>query len=188
MAEHTLPLRTERLLLRPFVDDDLEAFHGMFGRAEVARYLYWEPRTLDESREALERVKAMTSFEAEAPGIRLAAVLPESGTVVGDVSLRRVSEVHRQGEVGYVIHPDHQGLGYATEATAALIDVGFRDIGLHRIRASADARNVASIRVMEHLGMRREALFVESEFVKGEWTDEVVCAILATEWQRARPA
>ena len=188
MTEPNLPLRTDRLLLRPFVDADLDAFHAMFGRAEVVRYLYWDPRTLDESREMLERVKAMTSFEGESPGIRLAAVLPESGTVVGDVSLRRLSEVHRQGEVGYVIHPDHQGRGYATEATAALVDVGFRDIGLHRIRASADARNAASIKVMEHLGMRREALFVESEFVKGEWTDEVVYAILATDWQRSKPA
>lgn len=187
MSEPTLPLRTDRLLLRPFADDDLDAFHAMFGRAEVVRYLYWEPRTLDESREALERVKTMISFEGKGPGIRLAAVLPESGTVVGDVSLRRVSdEVHRQGEVGYVIHPDHQGRGYATEATAAMIEIGFRDIGMHRIRATADARNAASVRVMEHLGMRREAHFVESEFVKGEWTDEVVYAILATEWRARR--
>lgn len=183
MPDPTLPMRTERLLLRPFTDDDLDAFHAMFSSKEVVRYLYWEPRTLDESREALERVKRMISFEGDAPGIRLAAVLPESGTVVGDISLRRVSEEHRQGEVGYVIHPDHQGRGYATEGTAALIEVGFRDLGMHRIRASADARNAGSIRVMEHLGMRREALFVENEFVKGEWGNEVVYAILASEWK-----
>lgn len=183
MPDPTLPLRTGRLLLRPFVDEDLDAFHAMFSSKEVVRYLYWEPRTLDESREALERVKTMTSFEGDAPGIRLAAVLPESGTVVGDISLRKVTEEHRQGEVGYVIHPDHQGRGYATEGTAALIEVGFRDLGMHRIRASADARNLGSVRVMEHLGMRREALFVENEFVKGEWSSEVVYAILASEWQ-----
>lgn len=183
MPDPTFPLRTERLLLRPFTDDDLDALHAMFGQEEVVRYLYWEPRTIDEAREMLERIKMMTSLDAEEHGIRLAAVLPDSGTVVGDISLRLVSEEHRQGEIGYVIHPDHQGLGYATEAAAALMGLGFRDLGLHRIRAGADARNVGSIRVMKHLGMRREALFAENEFIKGEWTNEVVYAILASEWQ-----
>lgn len=182
MPDPTFPLRTERLLLRPFTDEDLDALHAMFGREDVVRYLYWTPRTIDETREMLERIKPMTSLDAEGHGIRLAAVLLESGTVVGDISLRLVSEEHSQGEIGYVIHPDHKGRGYATEGAAALISLGFEELGLHRIRASADARNVGSVRVMEHLGMRREALFTENEFVKGEWSNEVVYAILASEW------
>jgi RimJ/RimL family protein N-acetyltransferase len=183
MPRLSLPLRTERLLLRPFTDPDLDAMHDMHSREEVTRYLYWGPRSREEVAVMLERIKKMTSLDGEGRAVRLAAVLPESGALVGDISLRLVSQEHRQGEIGFVTHPDHQGHGYATEGAAALIDLGFRELGLHRIVGSADARNIGSARVMEHLGMRREALFRENELVKGEWTDEVIYAILAAEWQ-----
>lgn len=185
MSEPTVPLRSERLLLRPFVDDDLDAFHAMFGSEDVARYLPWEPRTREQSIEMLERVKALTSFDADGHGIRLAAVLPDSGAVIGDISLNNTSRVHRQGEIGFVIHPEHQRQGYATEACTALVSLGFEELGLHRIMGRADPRNAGSVGVMERLGMRREALFRENELIKGEWCDEVVYAILAAEW-RAR--
>jgi len=130
----------------------------------------------------LDRIKPLISFGAEGHGIRLAAVLPQSGVAVGDISLWLVSREHRQGEIGFVVHPDHQGHGYATEGAAALVELGFRQFDLHRIVGSADARNIGSARVMEHLGMRREALFRENELVKGEWSNEVIYALLATEW------
>jgi RimJ/RimL family protein N-acetyltransferase len=66
-----------------------------------------------------------------------------------------------------------------------LLRIGFEEAGLHRITANADARNAASVRVMEKIGMRREAHFVQGSFEKGEWVDEVEYAILAAEW-RAR--
>jgi len=81
------------------------------------------------------------------------------------------------------MHPDHRGHGYATEAAAAMLGLGFEGLGLHRIVGRLDARNDASARVLERLGMRREAHFVENEFVKGEWCDELVYAMLASEWQ-----
>jgi RimJ/RimL family protein N-acetyltransferase len=183
MATITFPLRTERLLLRPFTDEDLGALHDMQSRVEVVRYLYWGPRSRDQVGEMLERIKKLTSLDEEGHAVRLAVVLPESGAVVGDVSLRRVNEEHDQGEIGFVIHPDHQGHGYATEACVLLLEMGFRRLGLHRIIGRADARNVGSVRVMERLGMRREAHFLENELIKGEWGDEVVYAILAAEWQ-----
>jgi RimJ/RimL family protein N-acetyltransferase len=131
----------------------------------------------------LARIQKLTSFDAERHAIRLAACLPESGAVIGDISLNLVSRVHRQGEIGFVIHPDHQGRGYATEACSALMRLGFAELGLHRIIGRADARNIGSARVMEHLGMRKEAYLRENEFIKDEWTDEVMYAILAAEWQ-----
>ena len=183
MARVSLPLRTERLLLRPFTDDDLDVLLDIQSREEVTRYLYWGPRSREEVAEMLERIKKMMSFDAEGHGIRLAAVLPESGVLVGDISLRLVSREHQQGEIGFVVHPDHQGHGYATEGAAALVELGFRQLGLHRIVGSADARNIGSVRVMERLGMCREAFFAENELVKGEWTSEVIYAILGSEWE-----
>jgi RimJ/RimL family protein N-acetyltransferase len=83
------------------------------------------------------------------------------------------------------VHPDHQGLGYATEMARPLLRIAFEDLGLHRVTGALDARNAASARVLEKLGMRREAHLVENAFVKGEWQSELIYAILATEWRAA---
>ncbi|MEK6191340.1 MAG: GNAT family protein [Chloroflexota bacterium] len=186
MPHVIFPVQTERLLLRPFDDGDLDALHAMQSREDVTRYLYWGPRTLDEVRVQLERLKRMTLIEDGSDALRLAAVVRESDVLIGDVSLHSVNREHLQAELGFIVHPDYHGQGYATEATAEMLRIGFEDLGLHRIYGSCDARNAASARVMERLGMRREAHFRETEFVKGEWCDEFVYAILATEWAASR--
>ncbi len=93
-----------------------------------------------------------------------------------------VSEEHRTGEIGFVVKPAEQGRGYATEMAAEMMRLGFEDLGLRRVIGRLDARNTASARVLEHLGMRREALLVENEWVKGEWCSELDYALLADEW------
>ncbi len=180
MLQPDFPLRTDRLLLRPFEDGDLDAVYAMQSREDVTRYLPWVPRSRAEVAIVLSKLKTMTAIDV---GLRLAGTMPESGTVIGDFSLWRHSVEHRTGEIGYVTHPDHQGHGYATEAAREMLRLGFAVMGLHRIVASADARNAASIRVMEHLGMRLEARFRENELIRGEWTDEVVYAMLEHEWR-----
>lgn len=181
------PLQTERLLLRPFVDADLDALCVIDGDPTTARYLYSAPRSRAEVRVSLARRRKMTSIEREGDAIRLAAVLRDDGTLVGDVSLHYRSREHRMAEIGFVLHPEHHGRGYAFEAVSALVGLGFESLGLHRIIGRCDPRNVPSARLMERLGMRLEATFRESEFIKGEWCDELVYAMLAEEWRRALP-
>ena len=178
----TFPLATERLLLRPFTDADADALFVMYGPPDVSRYLYTEPRTRDEIPEMLERAKQLSAIDAH-DGLRLAAVLKASGEVVGDLSLWRVSREHRQGEVGYVFDPAHQGHGYATEAVREMLRIGFEEVGFHRIVGRLDARNAASAAVLERVGMRREAHLRENDFIKGEWADELIYAMLASEWE-----
>ena len=96
--------------------------------------------------------------------------------------LRIVAPAHRGGELGFIFHPDHSGRGYAIEAARVVLDVAFGEFGLHRVTGSCDARNLASARLMERLGMRREAHFRSNEYVKDEWCDELVYAILREEW------
>jgi RimJ/RimL family protein N-acetyltransferase len=177
------PLMTERLMLRPFTDDDLDALHDLHGRPEVTRFLYWDPISRDDARRMLKRRMKSTQIEKEGDAIQLAMVLPESGSVIGHVNLQLVSRTHRLGEIGFVLHPDHAGRGYASEASLVLLRLGFEELGLHRIIGRCDARNNASARLMERLGMRREAHLRENEFIKGEWTDELIYAMLASEWQ-----
>jgi RimJ/RimL family protein N-acetyltransferase len=182
---HDYSLATERLLLRPYAESDFDALLAIESRADVARWLYWEPRDAEAVREKLARKLAEASLEADGDGISFAAVLATSGEMIGACSMHLVSAEHRQGEIGYTFHPDHHGRGYATEAARALLGFGFEECGLHRIIGRLEPRNEASARVLERLGMRREAHLVENEWVKGEWQSEAVYAVLDREWRAA---
>jgi RimJ/RimL family protein N-acetyltransferase len=175
-------IRTERLELRPFTPDDFEALHAMFGDASVARYLDHGPLSRQEVRQLLERISPLTGIDEERNGLRLAVELRASGEVIGDVSLWRTSAEHNQAEIGFVLHPQHQGRGYAVESMRELLRLGFEEAGFHRIVGRCDAENVASAALMERLGMRREAHFRQNELIKGAWSDGLVYAMLASEW------
>jgi RimJ/RimL family protein N-acetyltransferase len=170
-------IETERLRLRLPVAEDLAALHAIQSREDVTRWLYWGPRTLDDVREVLEGLLARPS----AAGPWLAVERLSGGGVIGTVSLM-VGE-HRQGEIGFTVHPDHQGHGFATEAARALLRIAFEDYDLHRVYGRLEPRNVASARVLEKLGMRREALLLENEWVRGEWQSEAIYALLDREWR-----
>ena len=185
MVEPQFPLETERLQLRPFEPGDLDELTTIQSREDVSRYLYWRPRTRAEVLEDLQRRYAWTSLKAEGDALRLAVRRKGSDALLGDVCLIWVSEIHGQGEVGFVMHPAHHGQGYAGEAAGEMLRIGFEQLGLHRIVGRCDARNTASSRLMERLGMRREAHLVQNELVKGEWCDELVYAMLCEEWRTA---
>jgi RimJ/RimL family protein N-acetyltransferase len=175
---------TARLLLRPYTMADLDDLADIRRRPEVMRYLYQDVQGRDEVAEVLHRrATTQTALRSEGDGLVLAAELREAGRVIGDVSMRWVSETHRQGEIGFTFHPDYHGKGYASEAARAMLRLGFEEAGFHRVEGRCDARNDASARLMERLGMRREAHLVENEWFKGEWGSELVYAILDREWK-----
>jgi RimJ/RimL family protein N-acetyltransferase len=182
----TYPIETERLLLRPLRPSDADAVFAYQSRADVVRYIPYDARTLEEVQQRLsapDRVRS--TLEEAGQAILLAVVRRADDVLVGDVMLAWTSAEHRTGEIGYVFDPVQHGHGYATEAAAALLRLGFEDLDLHRIVARVDARNDASAAVLRRLGMRQEAHLVENEWFKGEWTDELDFAILAGEWHQA---
>jgi RimJ/RimL family protein N-acetyltransferase len=181
----TAPLATERLHLRPYTPLDLAPLYAMRSNAGVARFLYWEPQTEAEVRKTLARKIESTAVCDEGDVLALAAEHRATGDVVADVILHWLSREHRLAEIGYITHPAHTGRGYATEAVRPLLAIAFDELGLHRVIGRTEARNVASARVMEKLGMRLEARLVENELVKGEWQSELVYAILDREWREA---
>lgn len=150
---------------------------------EVARYLYQGPLSEEETRSRLERNMGLTACAAEGDWLSAAAVERATGLTVGDVAFHWVSERDRTAEVGFVFDPRHQGKGFATEAAGALLDWAFGSAGFHRVIGRTEARNTASARVLEKLGMRLEAHLVENEWVKDEWQSELVYAILDREWR-----
>lgn len=178
------------MVLRPFESEDLDVLHAIRSREDVNRYLYGRPMSREETAAKLsERIERRSTLAEPGDTLLLAVTLREpggeAGEVIGDVNLHWEPGEHRQAEVGYVLHPDHAGQGFATEATRPLITLAFAELGVHRVCGRLDGRNAASARVLEKLGMRREAHLRENEYVKGEWTDEVVYGVLAREWEHA---
>lgn len=188
MALHpAYPIRTSRLVLRPFTEGDLDDLYAYQSRPDVTRHLLYDARGRDEVGGALKRKVGESTLDREGDVLSLAVEWPDVSRVVGDVNLFWLSSTHRQGEVGYVFNPDFHGRGLATEAAAEVLRLAFDGLGLHRVIGRCDACNDASARLMTRLGMRQEAHFVHNEVFKGEWGDELVYAILADEWrERAR--
>jgi len=181
------PVTTERLRLRPFVRGDVDAVFAYRSRDDVALYLFDIGLSREDCVLAIQQRIVEVALEAEGDKIILAVELIETGTVIGELSLIWRSVEDRQAEVGWIFNPDHHGRGYATEAARALVDLAFRQGGMHRVMARCDARNVSSMRLMERLGMRREAHFREHMQFKGRWDEEFIYAILDREWQGGVP-
>jgi RimJ/RimL family protein N-acetyltransferase len=188
MFEPEYPIRTARLLLRPYAPGDVDALYAYQRLAEVHRYLYTEPRTRPEVEDLVAQRAGVGALTEAGTALTLVAELADTGDLVGDCVLFWHSQEHQQGEVGYVFNPAYHGRGLATETVGALLRLGFDGLGLHRIAGRLDARNTASARVLERAGLRREAHLVENEFVKGEWTDEMIYAILRSEWDLRQAA
>jgi RimJ/RimL family protein N-acetyltransferase len=178
------PLETDRLTLRPFVEGDFDAVHAMRSSRDVVLYLYEEPFSPEQSRERLARMMAAPTWAKEGDWLSVAVVERSSGTTVGDLAFHWVSERDKTAEIGFVFDPRHQRQGFATEAAGALVEWAFTTADMHRVIGRTEARNAASARVLEKLGMRLEAHFVENEWVKNEWQSELVYSVLEHEWAR----
>lgn len=176
------PLRTQRLTLRPFLRGDVDAVFAYRRREDVARYLFDVALSKEECALAVQQRIGQVALEAEGDKIILAVELRQTGALIGEVSLISRSIDDRQAEAGWIFDPEYQGQGYATEAAEAIFDLAFGPGDMHRVAARCDVRNEPSWRLMERLGMRREAHFREHAIFKGEWDEEFVYAILRREW------
>lgn len=176
-------LETERLILRSFRPEDLDAFLAYRNDPLVALHQSWE---IPYSREqGLAFLAEMASIQPGDPGqwYQIAIELKRTGALIGDCVFCRLNEDVRQAEIGYSLAREHQGRGYASEAICRLLDYLFGELALHRVRAICDVENTASARLLERVGMRREGHFVESFWIKGRWSSEYWYAILRREWQ-----
>ncbi len=117
------PLRTERLVLRPWLPSDLDDFHRLRGDPDVARYLYDRPFSRAEAEARL--TTARSAIDACGQWMNVAVALAATDELVGDVGACWTSAVHREVEIGYTFFPEHRGRGYATEAAAAIVDLAF---------------------------------------------------------------
>jgi RimJ/RimL family protein N-acetyltransferase len=175
-------LETPRLILREFRADDFAALFEMESRPETARF---EPeRSADDVRKYLEDA-ALQALAQPRIHYRFAVTIRPDDCAGGLVGIARNIEMTRDWEIGWMVHPDAWGQGYASEAARRVVDFAFKELDAHRVVAFCDVENRASERVMQKLGMRHEATMRQTRLLRGEWRDELLYAILESEWAQS---
>lgn len=177
-----MQITTERLVLREFVADDWAAVLAYQSNPRYLRFYEWEGRTEQGVRDF---VGMFLGYQREEPRYRfqLAVTLREDGGLIGNCGVRLVAPGARVAEIGYELAPEHWGRGYATEAARAMAAFGFAELGLHRLQSYCVADNIASARVLEKIGMRREGHLREAQWYKGRWWDTLLYGMLEGEWR-----
>ena len=177
-----MEIRTERL--REFVCDDWRAVLDYQRDPRYLRYYPWTERTEADARAFVAMFQAWQIDEPRSR-FQLAIARLEDDRLIGNCGIRRKPGNDWEADIGYELSPDFWGLGFATEAARAIVDFGFRELGLRRISSWCIADNVASARVLERLGFQLEGRLRRNEYFKGRWWDTLLYGLLSYEWQPA---
>ena len=180
-ADVRMVIRTRRLSLRRFEEADGEALHDYLSRPEAVRFEPYGVQSLPQCVEEAGRRAHDPAFWA--------VCLPASGKLVGNLYFNAEEpRPWRTYELGYVLHPDHWGRGFGTEAARGLLGVAFAHWGVHRVVARCNPVNTASWRLLERCGFRREGhLIANASFAADDddnpiWQDTYLYGVLAAEW------
>jgi ribosomal-protein-alanine N-acetyltransferase len=173
-------LTTERLALRPIAAGDGPALFAIFSDPEVVRY--WSRGAWTELAQAEEMIAAAARDYADGSGLRYGIVITATGELVGVASLFAFNRDNRRCDIGYVLGSRHWGHGYVSEALVPVLEHAFGALGMNRIEADIDPRNIASSRVLEKLAFRREGYMPERWFVNGETADTAFYGLIKRYW------
>lgn len=173
-------IETERLLVRLFRESDFADLHEYLSNPAVYLFEPGAPITLEEA-------KVLAASRATSDDF-FAVVLKQNQKMIGHLYFAQLKPAEkRTWELGYIFHPSYQRKGYATEASAAITEYGFKALKAHRIMARCSPENPASWRLLERVGFVREGFFRKCGFVRKDdsgnpiWTD-------AYEYSKLAPA
>ncbi len=179
-----LSIETHRLHLRSFQESDIETFMRYRSDPDIAKYQGWDaPYSLTD---ATAFVREMQQKQPVQRGewYQIAIELKDTSEMIGDCAFHILAEDARQAEIAFTLARQHHGKEYATEAVTRLLDYLFGELALHRVRAICDVENVASMKLLERMRMRREGHFIENIWFKGKWGSEYWYGLLKTEWEQ----
>lgn len=185
MSSLSLPIETDRLILRTFERSDIDGLSAYHALPSVQRYVFSRTRDASETAGALNIMRGHVCLQRPGDTLTLAMLRKGDQALVGHVSLYWSDATAGQGEVRFCINPSYSGQGYSREALSALMDLAFDHFRIHRIFIRCDGRNHHSIKLLQQLGMRLEAHYREHALFQGEWDEELHFAILDREWQRS---
>lgn len=174
-------LKTNRLIIRPvIVDDSLDVFTYRSDR-ETNRFQGWIPETIEDVRMFIENIAKQ--IDVPHTWFQFVLVVKLTNMIIGDLGVHFFDAENRQVEIGCTLNKKFHRKGFATESLKRVIDFLFYDLHKHRIVTSIDPDNESSIRLVERLGFRKEAHFVESLFLNGRWVDDIIYALLERDWK-----
>jgi len=171
-------LKSKNLIIRAFEKKDLALFALYRSQAVVAKYQSWTNYTYQDAVELFESMD-YSAFGGEGEWYQLAISSLDSDELVGDLAIHFIDQA--QIEIGFTVCPSHQGKGVATEAVSRFLRYVFDELNKHRVIATTDVKNTASYRLLDKLGFRQEAHFIQNVFFKGAWGDEYQYALLRAE-------
>lgn len=174
-------IETDRLVIRDYTLDDIPVVHHLVQPVEIYQFQPWGPNT-EKDTENFVKTAIVQQSDDPRNSYELSVTDKKTGEVIGAIGVRVRSEVTRSGDLGYWIRKDRWGEGFATEATMGILHFGFENLGLNRIWATADPRNTGSLRVLEKAGMKKEGHLRQDIFVRGEFRDSILMAILKDEF------
>jgi RimJ/RimL family protein N-acetyltransferase len=174
-------LRTQRLLLRDLVLSDLDEIHAYASDPLVTRFTAFGPNTLADTRAFLER-SIVASAALPRRSYTFAVVEHGSGSLIGSCGMEQSDLTGRQYIFGYCLNRQWWSSGFGTEAAGALVQFGFEHLRAHRLWAHVFLGNVASEKILQKLGFRREGLALQSLFLRDAWHDILTFGQLQAEW------
>ncbi len=177
-----LEIITERLKLTPLIEADAKALYEYRSDPEVCKYQSFEPGELAAAIEFISELEHNT-FGIPDTWVQFGIRLRDSGRLIGDLGVHFIADKPKQVEIGFTLDSSHQGHGYATEAVERMLGYLFVTHEIHRVFASVDPRNERCISLLERVGMIKEAHFRRSMWFKGDWVDDLVFAILKSDWE-----
>ena len=169
--------------LRRLRESDLPVLVGYRSLPAVARYQSWDTAWGDEAARKLFAADRLMTHAVAGEWTQLIVEDVSSGEVCGDVGVHFVAEQPDTVEIGVTLSPAYQGRGAATQSLNSLLAWLFDQLGTHRVFGQADERNDPVRRLLDRLGFRHEATFVDADWFKDEWTSLCVYSMLEREWQ-----
>ena len=175
-----MKLETERLLMRPIKTGDRDEIFAYRRDKEINQYQGWIPETLEDVDVFIGKIS--NQINVPESWFQFVIIEQASRKIVGDLGIHFIDPENKQVEIGCTLNMCFQNRGYATEAVKRVIDYLFNELKKHRITTSIDPGNINSIRLVERIGFRKEAHFVESLFLNGKWVDDIIYALIEKEW------
>lgn len=177
-------IKTERLIIRLAEPEDAEAIFSYRSDFIENKYQGWFPNSVEEVRNYI--CNMPKTIDIADICFQFAIINTDENRLIGDMGISFTSHDKSQAEIGCTLYKKYQRKGYATEALKAMVNYLFVTLKKHRIIASVDPRNTASCRLIERLNFRKEAHFKESYYLRGEWVDDIIYAMLRKEWIEKR--
>ncbi len=169
-------LETGRLYLRQVHDDDAAAIFALRSNSNVMQFLDRPMATSIADAELL--VKKIKESLERNEGITWGVCFKGDPHLVGTIGFWQITKEHFRAELGYLLHPNHQGKGLMQEAIEAALNYGFDVMQLHSVEANVNPLNNASIRLLERNNFLREAWFRENYYYNGKFLDTYVYSLL----------